>query len=45
MEPESIDRLPLPSGRESEGGGDRTKAFDAYAVEEAAMEREEGEDL
>ena len=28
-----------------EGGGDRTKAFDAFALEEAAMEREEGEDL
>lgn len=28
-----------------EGRGDRTKAFDALAVEEAAMAREEGEDL
>ena len=28
-----------------EGGGDRTKEFDAGALCEAAMEREEGEDL
>ena len=36
---------PLLVWGDVEGGGDRTKEFDAGALRAAAMEREEGEDL